>query len=105
MTRAALRFAGVAFAATANCRVASPCPFDGPWITIHAAVALAFQEHSRSVSILIVPLPPDEANAEAAPLAVTAHFETELLGPTTVVDVEDDAEHPATSAATMTRPV
>jgi hypothetical protein len=101
MTTDALRVDAASFDATVNGRVAAPGPLAVPWIAIHATLTDAFQEHSRSVSILIVALPPVDPNVDDEAVGATAHFATPL-GPTTVVDVDVEDEHAVIADAIST---
>jgi hypothetical protein len=50
---------------------------------------------------LIVPLPPEDPKLDAEAVAPTAHLDTGV-GPTTLVEVVADDEHPATAASAPT---
>src|SRR5437867_12945439 len=63
-------------------------------MTIHDAATVAFHEHSRAVSIVIAPGPPDAPKLVGVVVAVTAHL-LDALGARTLVVVVEDEEHAA----------
>ena len=89
------RAIAVASDATANGTVALPCPLESAPIVSHPTSALVVQPQSRSVLIVIVPLPPADPKADGELVAVTPHFAALGLERR---DVDAD-EQPATSAA------
>src|SRR5690349_24861548 len=89
-TRPACRAAGVLLVPTRKATLAAPWP----WVrsgTIHDASELSVHVHSRDVSTLTVPAPPEEENECVDAAAETTH----LSDVGAVVDVEEELQDQA----------